>query len=569
MKRKRGGGPGDSTPSKRHQPHEESEDELVQDDHLIGTPTKSSKKPKTSHTSTPIKSAINGTAPARPIPRSQRKVLFSTPSKPPQDENDEGTPSRTHNADRSARRKSSRRLIERTLVDDNSEDEASEEDDALAREILDEDGMGMEDEDDAADGEDGLLPEPETPVKRRRGRPKGSTRKRSPTPPQDLPPHERYFWQNRTGSNKTSDNRLPSNALLTHDEYFQQMQTNEDSHQDERDFLLSLHSRSYEQWLFELGNGFSICLYGYGSKRQLLNNFATHISSTQELPPKIVVINGYVAGITIRDILTTIAEVLLPKHLQLPVQPAGLLEVILEALSTKTAPSTSKKKASTSSPPSNNQILLLLNSIDSPHLRKPANQSILARLASHPSISLLATADTINFPLLWDAPQRSNFRFLFHDCTTFAPYAAELDVVESVNELLGRSGRRLGGKDGVAFVLRSLPSNARSLFRVLVAEQVAAAADEDDLEGQASGGADMDERERAGEVGGDGVEYRLLYRKAVEELICTNENGFRTLLKEFYDHQMVESRRDALGSERLVVPFRREELETLLEELVD
>jgi origin recognition complex subunit 2 len=32
---------------------------------------------------------------------------------------------------------------------------------------------------------------------------------------------------------------------------------------------------------------------------------------------------------------------------------------------------------------------------------------------------------------------------------------------------------------------------------------------------------------------------------------------------------MVESERDALGAERLVVPFRREELEMLLEELAE
>ncbi|KAK3060072.1 hypothetical protein LTS18_009414, partial [Coniosporium uncinatum] len=71
----------------------------------------------------------------------------------------------------------------------------------------------------------------------------------------------------------------------------------------------------------------------------------------------------------------------------------------------------------------------------------------------------------------------------------------------------------------------------------------------------------------AGPAAGDeGVEYRLLYRRAQEALICTNENGFRTMLKEFFDHQMVESRRDGVGTERLWVPFGREELEGLLGE---
>jgi origin recognition complex subunit 2 len=67
----------------------------------------------------------------------------------------------------------------------------------------------------------------------------------------------------------------------------------------------------------------------------------------------------------------------------------------------------------------------------------------------------------------------------------------------------------------------------------------------------------------------DGVEYRVLYRRAREELVCSSEQQLRALLREFHDHQMVESERDALGAERLVVPFRREELEMLLEELAE
>ena len=79
----------------------------------------------------------------------------------------------------------------------------------------------------------------------------------------------------------------------------------------------------------------------------------------------------------------------------------------------------------------------------------------------------------------WDVALARQFRFLYHDATTFQPYTAELDVVEEVNSLLGRSGRRLGGKDGVGYVLKSLPENARNLFRILVAEQLALA----DVEG--------------------------------------------------------------------------------------
>jgi origin recognition complex subunit 2 len=36
----------------------------------------------------------------------------------------------------------------------------------------------------------------------------------------------------------------------------------------------------------------------------------------------------------------------------------------------------------------------------------------------------------------------------------------------------------------------------------------------------------------------------------------------------FHDHQMIHSRKDAMGTETLSVPFREEELETILEDLM-
>jgi origin recognition complex subunit 2 len=126
----------------------------------------------------------------------------------------------------------------------------------------------------------------------------------------------------------------------------------------------------------------------------------------------------------------------------------------------------------------------------------------------------------------------------------------------------------VGGRDGVGFVLRSLPENARSLFRILVMEQLALSMME--------GGADEDDLQATPKAknpkivvpeSSQGVEYRVLYHKAVGEFVCSSEVGFRTLLKEFHDHQMIESRKDGMGTERLWVPFRQEELEGLAEDL--
>ncbi|KAF2087009.1 ORC2-domain-containing protein [Saccharata proteae CBS 121410] len=574
-----------TTTPKKIRPSPEAEDD---EDEIANTPSKkSAERPQQIRRGRPRKNplepnlvkelytnTVNGATNGLETPRSQRRVLFATPTKPRDEDPAVGTPTIVRNADRSARRKSNRRMIERTIHGDQSDEELGE-DDILARRIWsdeEEDELGAEKDTQevAAPAEPAIT---ETPTKRRRGRPrKERPPERSPTPPERLPAHEKYFWANRPGGTKTSNNTLSSRLILNHDEYFSQMQSYPEDHEEERAFLHELHSRSFDQWIYELDNGFNICLYGYGSKQALTTDFAshlyTHLANTADSKgtPKIIMVNGYEPTLTPKDILTTILSTLVPTTLKLPSQPSALLPLLLAALSS----------AATQAKPG--PLTLILNSIDAIALRRSATQSLLATLASHPSIHLLATADTPNFALLWDASLRSQYRFLFHDCTTFVPFGGrEVDVVETFNELLGRSSRRVGGRDGVGFVLRSLPENARDLFRILVAEQLAAAAEDDD----GVFGAGMDEedgeegmqvqakgRRKGVETTPMGIEYRVLYNKSTEQFVCSGEVAFRTLLKEFHDHQMIESRKDGAGVERLWVPFRREDLESLLEELV-
>ncbi|KAH6684478.1 origin recognition complex subunit 2-domain-containing protein, partial [Halenospora varia] len=478
------------------------------------------------------------------------KTLFSTPSKTinftdigtPNNE----TPTLKRNINRSARKKATKSLIERITCGNASDDD--EEEEVIAQNIYDED----EDEETGIDTP-GV---PETPSKRK-GRQKGTkTRAKSPSPSlHDLPPYEKYFFQNRPGRVKTSDNNLSSLSLLDHEEYFNLVRNFKDPQAPSRKALQELHAKSFNQWQFELSQNFNICIYGYGSKRSLLMRFADHIykSSANKGNQKIVVVNGYVHNLTIRDVLNTVASAVSGPGHKIGSQPAEMLEHVSMMLEEDNS----------------QQITVIVHSIDRLPLRRPATQAIISRLASHPQVNFITSADHPNFPLLWDSALRSTYNFLFHNCTTFEPYSAEVDVVDEVNELLGRSGRRVGGKEGVSFVLKSLPENAKNLFRVLISEQLVAM--DENIGGIAEEEDDDDDNEkrlnnaRKSEVG---VEYRVLYQKACEEFICSNEMAFRTLLKEFHDHQMVTSRKDVLGTEMLSVPFRKEELETILEDIM-
>jgi origin recognition complex subunit 2 len=494
---------------------EEPADDLVENGELESdsrnhTPRKETRGRKKN---TVIDVQTNGATPQKGL---LEKKLFSTPVKA-QDESEADTPRITRNADRSARRKSTRTLIERTVFGNTSDNDEDEED--IAQEIY---GSG-EDEDPDQDiygllndtAEDTTVPA--TPSKR--GRKKGTkNRQRSPTPPEDLEPHEKYFFQNRGGRPKTSNNNLSSLALLDHEEYFSRSRNLKDPHAADIDYLESIHVSSFNQWQFELSQDFNLCVYGWGSKRSLLMKFADHIYKSREENSKahIVVVNGYVHSLTIKDVLNTVASAISSGPQKLGSQPAEMLENLISLLEED----------------SDQSITLIIHSLDRLPFRRPTTQTILARLSSHPQIHLVASADHPNFPLLWDNSLRSTYNFLFHDCTTFQPYTAEIDVVDEVHELLGRSGRRVGGKEGVSFVLKSLPENAKNLFRVLVGEQLAGM---DDNSGALFNNdeEDNDNEPRVRNNTELGVEYRVLYQKAVEEFICSNEMNFRTLLKEF------------------------------------
>ncbi|KAJ3947089.1 Origin recognition complex subunit 2 [Colletotrichum fioriniae] len=458
------------------------------------------------------------------------------------------TPRRRQAADRSARRKSARALIQSIVAD-----EDSDEDEGLAREIY-ESSEEEEEEEEAeeqrtpraktttsatkpsttsAPASTSQPPEPETPsattpaaaAARASSRPL-----KSPTPAPRTAPHEIYFEHNKPGRAKTSHNTLASLNLLTHEEYFDLLrasaESQKDPHADDLVYLESLHESSFPQWRFELAQGFSLCLYGQGSKRSLVAKLAAHLYAADPEAP-IVVVNGHVRSLTAREVFSTVAAALDPA-LKLPAQTTAMVQALSSALTSRRPP-----------PPQTSNPTTPLPTRLPPHIR------------------LVATADTPSFPLLWDAAQRTSFNFLFHDATTLQPLQdVELDPVDEVHELLGRKDRRVNGKDGVVFVLRSLPENAKKLFELLVIEVLSAMDDDGGGGGQQYGAENP------------GVEYRMVYNKAVEDFICSSEMAFRTLLKEFHDHQIIESRKDALGTELLSIPFRREELEAILEDLM-
>lgn len=443
---------------------------------------------------------------------------------------------------RSARKKSVRALIERTLLGNISEE--IEDDEDLADNIYDSDDKDNP-EDAIRDSTKLIIPNAPKNI-RNNGGIKHIRKFEVETKP--LTAYENYFNSNRGGYTTTSNNTLSSLELLDHEEYFNRYTNLEIHNENDLKDLEQVHFDKFNQWQFELAQNFNICLYGFGSKRSLLMHFADYLYQTQKNneKTKIIVVNGHVNNLTVRDIFKTVASAITGDILKFG-SPADMIGTIFSLLDED----------------KHLDITIIIHSIDGRALRRISNQNILARLSSHSQIHLITSADHPSFPLLWDSSIRSFYNFLFYDCTTFRAYNIEFDVVKEVHDVLGRRGRRAGGKEGVTFVLKSLPENAKKLFGLLIREQLKSMADNMNTTERGEDNVSQ----RLNDYGNDvGIEYRILYQKSVEEFICSNEINFRTLLKEFNDHEMIQSKKDALGTELLTIPLSKEELEATLED---
>lgn len=312
---------------------------------------------------------------------------------------------------------------------------------------------------------------------------------------------------------------------------------------DKKDFLKSLYRPMFQQWKFELSQGFNLAFYGVGSKRKFLLEF---IQTTVDPAVPVLVVNGYNPATTAKEVLNAVVRVLvsdLKLRSTFPKIPHELINTLQRHLSEMP------------SPRARNQIVLLIHNLDGQGLRSDRQQSVLARLAQFPEVSIVASLDHIEAPVLFDSAALSQFNLLWHDLTTFDLYSAETSFDDPLS--LGRNRSAVGSR-GVKFVLSSLTANSRGLYQILVSHQLEAMTDE------------LSETDTS-RIGAPqfGMEFKQLYRKCVEEFIVSNEVNCRTMLTEFLEHKMAVSSKDQTGAEIIYIPFTRDHLASILEDLVE
>jgi origin recognition complex subunit 2 len=141
---------------------------------------------------------------------------------------------------------------------------------------------------------------------------------------------------------------------------------------------MSEHREYFRRWCTLLSGGFSILLCGYGSKRQLLCEFAEQWMTQG---PRIFV-DGFSRYVSIRELFATICS----DVIQMDCRSRNLMTLastIVDGLEAMNVAA----------------LHIVLHNIDGPALRNSMVQQSLALLASSPRVQLIATVDNVRSQL--------------------------------------------------------------------------------------------------------------------------------------------------------------------------
>lgn len=371
---------------------------------------------------------------------------------------------------------------------------------------------------------------------------------------------EGYFEQHNLRF-RPSSSALSSNAPeLDYDEFLPMIRLGSLIHHNERTALNALHKKLYHQWCFELSQGYNLNFYGIGSKTTLILDFVNDylldwyeqtMLEDDELPV-VMVVNGYNPATKLKLVIHDIASAIVTPNIRKKMNikmPKHIGEAFPFLVTYMKKHVTHHAEFGLVKP----KLILVIHNIDGEAFRDERSQDILSQLAALPDVWLLTSVDNINASLLWDLYRFKNFNFLWHDATTYSPYGVELSFKDVLS--MGRSKRFVGSK-GANYVLTSLSSNAKNLYRVLLQMQLKV------LEEGSTKSARTGLRGSAKLA----VEFKLLFEQCLKEYVTSNEMSFRSILGEYVEHKMCSLTKNAAGKEIVFIPYAYDEIALILKD---
>lgn len=331
----------------------------------------------------------------------------------------------------------------------------------------------------------------------------------------------RNYFEAHRGAVATTNFTLADLSICSPEELAAALASYQDPLEDEYRRIAGQFKQCHPSLQYFLDADHSILLYGLGSKKDLLDEFARHLSCSGD----VVVIDGFNPTLSLRSALTQLANDVLQLKSFTKRSLLDYVDAIRDALAE--VPKTT--------------LTIVIHNIDGSCLRPTDVQLSLSRLAALEQIRFVASVDHVNSPLLWDAPMYTAFGWMWIRVDTFRPYDVET-FFSSKPLLRGGSERRVEG--AVAF-LNSLAERSRDVFRELASRQLHTSHNPSAL----------------------CTTFNELFGSVKTQFIVSEPDTLRSIMNELQTHDLLVSRLGADAAEQLSIPLPQAQLEAVLEEI--
>ncbi|WCJ28282.1 origin recognition complex second largest subunit 2 [Euphorbia peplus] len=345
----------------------------------------------------------------------------------------------------------------------------------------------------------------------------------------------RNYFLAKEGSTKKSARKITDIDLVDEQELREAAANIEAKHEKEVIALMDSYKKQYQRWLFELMCGFGLLMYGFGSKKALIEDFAS--TALTEYP--VLVINGYLHSINLKQVVIALAELWWDELKSKQRSSSRTSHKHEQPFNSRSIDDLLAFMDEPQVEDNESFVCVVVHNIDGPALRDSENQQLIARVASCSHIRIIASIDHVNAPLLWDKKMvHTQFNWNWYHVPTFAPYKIEGVFFPLI---LAHSGTAQSAKTA-AIVIQSLTPNAQNVFKILAEYQVSHPDEE-------------------------GMAVDNLYTVSRERFLVSSQVTLNSHLTEFKDHDLVKTKRLSDGQDCLFIPLPTDTLQKLLSEI--
>lgn len=368
--------------------------------------------------------------------------------------------------------------------------------------------------------------------------------------------------QRHAGGKNTKKGTVVSSSKRT-EEHQQRLSVNEcqafieNQSMEQIEKMEEAYHSQFAKWRFLLSTNHSLLFYGAGSKRELLNSFATNELQKEG---ETLVIDGTDEEVTIDGILDVLVHVFLDGSESndlsaVPPFPDSHVPVIGQFCPWRTNPTVERaimvgrgfahlvEGTEQTVPPT----VLLIHSLDA-RIATPAAQEALAALVINSAVAngvaalrLVASVDHVDAPtFLWDTVTEANFSWFPCCVHTHRPYLQELNLIEEDNayrKKTERASRTNTQAQRILDVLQGLAPRHTEIVQLL---------------------AQLQRNENTW------VDY-LQFRERCKSACAVNKDSqLRHLMKELMDHGLIAFKTEG-SNEFVQIPFSAEKIEEIID----